>query len=136
MIHVAAAVIYNAEGRILIARRREGKSQAGMWEFPGGKLEEGENICDCLRRELVEEMDIEVEPYAFFGENEHAYGALHIRLTAWKARYVGGVIRLTDHDDFRWEEAGRLEAYPFAAADVPFVRKLVLESRAGEERSR
>ncbi|AIQ11508.1 (deoxy)nucleoside triphosphate pyrophosphohydrolase [Paenibacillus durus] len=128
MIQVAAAIIYNKEGRVLIARRREGKSQAGLWEFPGGKIEDGEDVSACLRRELTEEMGIDIFPYEYFGVNEHSYGGgLHIRLVAWKAEYRGGEIVLTDHDDCRWETPDELERFIFAPADIPFVQKLSLE---------
>ncbi|AKG33456.1 (deoxy)nucleoside triphosphate pyrophosphohydrolase [Paenibacillus durus] len=128
MIQVAAAIIYNKEGKVLIARRREGKSQAGLWEFPGGKIEDGEDVSACLRRELTEEMGIDIVPYEYFGVNEHSYGGgLHIRLIAWKAEYRGGEIVLIDHDDYRWESPGELERFIFAPADIPFVQKLSLE---------
>ncbi|MCA0757058.1 8-oxo-dGTP diphosphatase MutT [Paenibacillus sp. N4] len=124
MIEVAAAIIEDGEGRMLIARRAPGKSQAGMWEFPGGKLEPGESPEACLRRELLEEMGIEIEPYAYFGVNEHDYGAVTIRLLAYRARFVSGEIALTDHDEYRWVSAAELEEYRFAPADVPFLEML------------
>ncbi|GMK38538.1 NUDIX hydrolase [Paenibacillus sp. CCS19] len=124
MIEVAAAIIENAEGKLLIARRRAGKSQAGMWEFPGGKIEPGESPEGCLRRELREEMQIEVEPYAYYGVNDHHYGSAHIRLFAYRARYVSGEIILTDHDAYRWAAAEELHAYTFAPADISFVESL------------
>ncbi|MBD3920953.1 8-oxo-dGTP diphosphatase MutT [Paenibacillus sp. PR3] len=124
MIQVAAAIIEDEQGRILIARRKPGKSQAGMWEFPGGKIEQGELADDCLRRELMEEMEIEIDPYAFFGVNDHHYGATHIRLIAYRARYVSGTITLTDHDEYRWITARELTAFTFAPADVKFVEML------------
>lgn len=125
MIEVAAAIIRDELDRILIARRRPGKSQAGLWEFPGGKLEPGESPEDCLRRELREEMSIEIEVGGFFAENEHAYGDTVIRLIAYDAVYVRGDIRLTDHDLVEWVEAGALYQYEFAPADVPFVNRLM-----------
>lgn len=76
MIEVAAAIIENDQGQILIARRRQGKSQGGLWEFPGGKLEAGESPEACLVRELREEMNIEIVPYAPYGVNEHDYGTV------------------------------------------------------------
>lgn len=124
MIEVAAAIIEDGEGRMLIARRAPGKSQAGMWEFPGGKLEPGESPEACLHRELLEEMGIEIEPYAYFGVNEHDYGAVTIRLLAYRARFVSGEIALTDHDEYRWVSAAELEEYRFAPADVPFLEML------------
>lgn len=124
MIEVAAAIIEDGAGRILIARRASGKSQAGMWEFPGGKLEPGESPEACLRRELLEEMGIAIEPYAYFGVNEHDYGAVTIRLIAYRARFVSGEIVLTDHDEYRWVSAAELGEYRFAPADVPFLAML------------
>jgi 8-oxo-dGTP diphosphatase len=124
MIEVAAAIIEDEQGRILIARRKPGKSQAGMWEFPGGKIEEGELVEDCLRRELIEEMGIEIAPYAYFGVNDHHYGSTHIRLIAYRARYLSGEIDLVDHDEYRWITAQELSEYTFAPADVKFVEML------------
>lgn len=127
MIEVAAAIVADGEGRLLIARRREGKSQAGLWEFPGGKLEPGETAEACLVRELREEMSIEVEAGARFGTNEHDYGDVRIRLIAYRARYVGGDIRLTDHDRCAWVKPAELLGYRFAPADVKFVDMLLAE---------
>ncbi|MBP1995826.1 (deoxy)nucleoside triphosphate pyrophosphohydrolase [Paenibacillus eucommiae] len=128
MIEVAAAIIENEQGQILIARRKKGKSQEGMWEFPGGKIEQGESVHACLRRELLEEMEIEILPHAFFGMNDHYYGSNHIRLIAHKATYISGVIHLVDHDDFRWVCREELKEFSFAPADIMFVEMLELES--------
>ncbi|WP_337102021.1 (deoxy)nucleoside triphosphate pyrophosphohydrolase [Paenibacillus sp. YIM B09110] len=124
MIEVAAAIIEDEACRILVARRTKGKSQEGMWEFPGGKLEPGESPENCLRRELLEEMGITIEPYAYVGANEHDYGTVTIKLIAYKARFVSGEIVQTDHDDYRWVRAEEFAEYTFAPADVPFLRML------------
>ncbi|THF84588.1 (deoxy)nucleoside triphosphate pyrophosphohydrolase [Cohnella fermenti] len=124
MLAVAAAIIEDGEGRVLVARRKEGKSQAGLWEFPGGKLEPGESPADCLVRELKEEMGIDIAPYEPFGENEHEYGSVAIRLIAWRATWRPGPIRLADHDDYRWARPDELAALAWAPADIPFVRRL------------
>ncbi|MUT65720.1 8-oxo-dGTP diphosphatase MutT [Paenibacillus sp. NEAU-GSW1] len=124
MIEVAAAIIEDASRRILIARRAEGKSQAGLWEFPGGKLEAGESPEMCLKRELLEEMGITIEPCERFGVNEHDYGSVKIRLIAYKATYVSGEIVLVDHDAYRWVSKDELGGFVFAPADIPFVEKL------------
>jgi 8-oxo-dGTP diphosphatase len=125
MLEVAAAIIENDLGQILIARRKEGKAQAGMWEFPGGKLEQGETVEECLRRELLEEMKITIQPYEDFGVNDHYYGLTHIRLIARKASYISGKIELVDHDAYHWVYAKDLNGYDFAPADVPFVERLM-----------
>lgn len=125
MIEVAAAIIENAQGEVLIARRRPDKSQGGLWEFPGGKLEEDESVEVCLRRELQEEMNIEIEPYAYFATNEHDYGTVQIRLIAYKARFIRGEIQLVDHDAYRWVNVADLKRNEFAPEDIPFVERLV-----------
>ncbi|WP_054938904.1 8-oxo-dGTP diphosphatase MutT [Paenibacillus ihuae] len=123
-IEVAAAIIHNKEGQVLIARRKPGKAQAGLWEFPGGKLEAGEDAVQCLCRELMEEMKIAIRPYEAFGSHEHDYGSVQITLIAWKAEYLGGEIAMSDHDACRWVKRDELAEYDFAPADIPFVERL------------
>lgn len=125
MIEVAAAIIVNQDGRVLLARRKPGKSQGGLWEFPGGKLEPEETAVDCLRRELLEEMGIEIEPHTYFAVHEHDYGTLSIRLIAYKADYIHGVIELVDHDAYAWVMPSELGNYELAPADVPFAERLI-----------
>lgn len=132
MIEVAAAIIENEKGQILIARRGPGKSLAGMWEFPGGKLEPGESPEACLKRELQEEMRIAIEPYERFAVNEHDYGTVRIRLIAYRATFVGGAVTLADHDEYRWAAPGELHEYRWAPADVPIVERLRHVLRAQE----
>ncbi|UJF32651.1 (deoxy)nucleoside triphosphate pyrophosphohydrolase [Paenibacillus hexagrammi] len=124
MIRVAAAIIEDGQGKLLIARRGPEKSQGGLWEFPGGKLEEGESPEACLVRELREEMNIDIEPYEFFGVNDHWYGEIHIQLIAYRARLVSGEITLVDHDECRWVRKEELNEFQFAPADVKFVDML------------
>ncbi len=125
MIEVAAAVIENGEGKILIARRKEGKSQQGLWEFPGGKLEPDESPEACLVRELREEMGIEIEPYEPLGAHVHDYGTVTIRLIVYRAKYLSGEIRLSDHDDCRWVRREELREFEWAPADIPFAERLM-----------
>lgn len=124
MIEVAAAIIENEQGQILIARRKKGKSQEGLWEFPGGKLEPGETPEACLKRELLEEMNIGIAPYELFGVNVHDYGIVRIKLIAYRAKLLSGEIRLADHDEFQWASYAELGGYRWAPADVPFVELL------------
>jgi 8-oxo-dGTP diphosphatase len=79
---------------------------------------------ECLRRELLEEMGIEIEPYAYFAENEHAYETVTIRLIAYRANFVSGEIVLVDHDAYRWASKTELGEFEFAPADVGFVREM------------
>jgi len=124
MIRVAAAIIEDGQGKILIARRKKGKSQEGLWEFPGGKIELEETPEECLERELREEMNIEIEPYAYFGENDHWYGETHIRLITYRAGLVSGEIKLVDHDEYSWVNPSQLGEFAFAPADIRFVKML------------
>ncbi|WP_256758449.1 (deoxy)nucleoside triphosphate pyrophosphohydrolase [Cohnella sp. WQ 127256] len=109
----------------MIARRREGKPQAGLWEFPGGKIEAGETAQTCLIRELQEEMNIRIDPGELFGINEYDYGSIQIRLIAYWAAFVSGDIRLVDHDEYAWVKRDELGSYIFAPADVNFVEMLL-----------
>lgn len=131
MIDVAAAIIENELGQILIARRKKGKAQEGLWEFPGGKIENKETIEECLKRELQEEMNIQIQPYESFGVNDHDDGSTSIRLYAHKAKFVSGNMVLVDHDQVEWVYSKDLGKFEFAPADVKFVRSLTGNSSEG-----
>lgn len=126
MINVAAAIIENEEGQILIARRKKGKAQAGFWEFPGGKIEANETAEQCLKRELLEEMEIEINPYLLFATNDFAYVDKVIHLVAYRATYICGKITLHDHDSYKWVHAEQMMDYLFAPADIKFVEQLMI----------
>lgn len=127
MIEVAAAVIENREGRILIARRKAEISLGGYWEFPGGKIENGESPAVCAARELREEMDVRIETGDIVAESEYDYGDKVVRLIAVRAILLDGHIRLHDHDEIRWVAIPEMEDYLFAPADEVIVEKLVEE---------
>ncbi|PWG78012.1 (deoxy)nucleoside triphosphate pyrophosphohydrolase [Pararcticibacter amylolyticus] len=117
MIPVAAAVIFEGE-QFLIARRAPNKSQAGFWEFPGGKIEAGETPEACLKRELKEELAIEVKVNHFLAENVHRYEHISITLKAYHCSYVAGEIQLNDHDMVRWISSDEIDQYTFAPAYI------------------
>lgn len=128
MIDVAAAVIENREGRILIARRKPEISLGGFWEFPGGKIERGETPGICAARELLEEMDIHIEAGEILTETTHDYGnGKVVHLIAVRAILLGGNMRLHDHDDIRWVTVNEMSDYLFAPADEAIVERLELE---------
>lgn len=116
MMRVTAAVL-EREGQILIARRRAGKHLAGKWEFPGGKIEEGESAEECLRRELREEFSIEAQIGDFLASRVHVYPEKAIELLAFQARYCGGEFVLSCHDAICWVTPEQLRDYDFAEAD-------------------
>ncbi|MBM7582557.1 8-oxo-dGTP diphosphatase [Caldicoprobacter guelmensis] len=123
MTTVIAAIIMQ-DDKVLIAQRAEGQKLAGKWEFPGGKIEEGETPEECLKREIKEELNLDIEVGEFFGENVYPYEAGPIRLVAYKARLLGGQCRLRVHSRVAWVKLHDLADYDFAPADIPFVDKL------------
>lgn len=123
MIDVTAAII-EKEGKYLIARRKGGNLN-GKWEFPGGKLEDGESHEKCLERELDEEFGVKVEIGDYFLENVHKYKwGLEIRLVGYSAKHISGNFNLTVHDKIMWVYVNEMNCYDFAEADIPFIKKL------------
>lgn len=122
IIDVTAAVI-EKNGRVLAARRAPGKHLAGLWEFPGGKLEEAETPQRCLERELYEEFTIESHVGEFIGESLYDYGNKSVRLLAYMVEHVAGEFRLNDHDEIRWLLHNELYEVEWAPADVPLVER-------------
>ena len=121
MIDVVCGIIYNTDGHVFIARRRAGKTMAGKWEFPGGKLEVGEPGRTALQRELKEEIGMEVSNIVFLGVNEHRYGSFTIRLIAYRCDFISATFMLTDHDAYEWVKPEELKNFNLAEADVPLV---------------
>jgi 8-oxo-dGTP diphosphatase len=122
---VVTAGIICSKNKILIARRAPGKHLGGLWELPGGKLEEGESAEECLSRELKEELGITVDVGNFFMENQHQYGDRTILLKAYLCDLVSGDVILNDHDQVEWVSISEFEKYTFAPADIPFIKALV-----------
>ena len=120
MIKVTAAIIIES-GKVFIAKRKPTARMPGVWEFPGGKIEDGETPEQCLRRELREEFEIEVRVGGYVGSNIYAYDFGTIELMAFRAAISDGLIKLNDHAEVAWAEAGALDSYEFAPADLPFV---------------
>jgi 8-oxo-dGTP diphosphatase len=120
---VTAAILID-EDMIFIAQRKPGKRLAGLWEFPGGKLEAGETLHECLAREMKEEFGVEVVVREFFGESIYDYEHGAIRLLAYLIDWTGGEMVSVDHQDSRWVAFENLNDYEFVPADRPFVEKL------------
>lgn len=122
MIDVTAAIIEKA-GKVLAARRKPGIHLSGYWEFPGGKLENGETPEECLQRELEEEFTITSEIGAFVGESIYDYGNKVVRLLAYRVEHIDGVFQLIDHDEIRWLRLDELNDVEWAPADIPLVKQ-------------
>jgi 8-oxo-dGTP diphosphatase len=120
---VVAAALIDASGRVLLARRPEGKPLAGLWEFPGGKVQPGETPEAALSRELREELGIElaagcIAPFAFAS---HAYGGFHLLMPLFLCRRWQGEPHPREGQALAWVEPERLADYPMPAADRPLV---------------
>lgn len=121
---VTAAVI-RKEGRVLIAKRK--RAHMGYpWEFPGGKVEDGETMEACLKRELREELGIEVEVGDLISAGKHVINCKSaIALYAYDVTHVSGDFTLTDHEEVRWVTVGELEQYGFPEPDRAVVEVLM-----------
>lgn len=109
----------------MIARRAPHKKMPGKWEFPGGKIEEGETPEMALKRELEEEFGVQVEVGAFFNQNTHDYKDFKIELSAYFAKCIQGNFNLTDHDLIKWVRREDLRKFDLTEADIPFVTRLL-----------
>jgi 8-oxo-dGTP diphosphatase len=122
-IRVAAGVI-RKKGLYLAALRPEGDSLGGMWEFPGGKIEDGESPEACLAREIREELGLAIEVNEPLCTITHAYPKKTIELWVFLCTTDGEPSRLEAHDEFRWLKLEQLDSLDWAPADVPAVAEL------------
>jgi A/G-specific adenine glycosylase len=120
---VTAGIIWK-DNRLLITRRPPKGLLGGLWEFPGGKLEPGENLESCLKREIREELGITIEVGTLLTSVDHAYTHFRITLHAFECRYRGGRIRLIGVDDYRWILPGDLDKFALPAADHKIIALL------------
>ena len=120
-IKVAAGVIYDPEGRVLVCRRGYGKNPDtdGRWEFPGGKIEPGETSRDTIVRELREELDIEVAPLRVLAIIEHSYPTFTVQLHFIACRLLSGTPVLKEHTEMAWLAPADLPTLDFCPADLP-----------------
>jgi 8-oxo-dGTP diphosphatase len=120
---VSAVALIDPDGRVLLAQRPEGKSLAGLWEFPGGKVEPGESPEAALIRELKEELDIDtwascLAPLTFAS---HAYDEFHLLMPLFACRKWQGTVRSLEGQALAWVKPGQLRDYPMPPADLPLI---------------
>ncbi|RMF17245.1 MAG: (deoxy)nucleoside triphosphate pyrophosphohydrolase [Alphaproteobacteria bacterium] len=126
IVWVAAAALVDPQGRVLLTERPAGKSMAGMWEFPGGKMEPGEIPEAALRRELYEELGLDVciscmHPFAFAS---HSYETFHLAMPLFVVRRWDGVPRAREGQRLQWVPVARLGEHAMPPADRPLVSQL------------
>lgn len=124
---VVACALIDPDGRVLITQRPEGKAMAGLWEFPGGKMEPGERPEDTLIRELHEELGVTVRepclaPLTFAS---HAYEDFHLLMPLWVCRRWEGTVTGREGQATAWVRPNRLRTYPMPPADEPLIPALI-----------
>lgn len=122
-IHVVAGALCR-EGKVLIAQRPPGKHMAGGWEFPGGKLHAGESPFDGLKRELKEELNIEVESAEWLSECTHDYPDRRVHLELWLIKKFSGVPGSNEGQVLRWIDINTLDTASMLPADKPLIAAL------------
>ncbi len=126
LVLVVACALIDADGRVLVAQRPQGKSMAGLWEFPGGKVEPGERPEESLIRELKEELGIVVKeeclaPLTFAS---HLYPAFHLLMPLYVCRRWEGIVETREGQRLRWVWPNDLRNYPMPPADEPLIPHL------------
>ncbi|WP_136796212.1 (deoxy)nucleoside triphosphate pyrophosphohydrolase [Desulfosediminicola ganghwensis] len=121
---VTAAII-QVNGSILLARRKPGEKLAGYWEFPGGKVEDGESLQQALEREIREELEVEIMAGEVVTSSIYTYKHGAIKLIALTAEVISGNIRLNVHDKVEWVRTQGLLDYKLAPADIPIAKELI-----------
>lgn len=127
LVLVVACALIDVDGRVLIAQRPPGRPMAGLWEFPGGKVEAGEKPETTLIRELKEELGIDVKeaclaPLTFAS---HAYDDFHLMMPLYICRRWEGVVTAMEGQNLAWVRANKLRDYEMPAADVPLIPHLI-----------
>ena len=116
MIEVVAGIIYR-NNKFLIAQRNLNKSQGGLWEFPGGKVEKDESYESALKREIKEELNADIEVKEYIGENIYHYPEKDIKLIFYKAKLLSDKVELLEHKSYKWITKDEKDKYKFAGAD-------------------
>lgn len=123
VIEVAAALIQQ-DGRYLITTRKEGTHLEGLWEFPGGKRRPGEGIEACLKRELKEELDVNVEVHEEWKAIEYAYPDFTVLLRFFRCSILSGEVKPKEGQEARWVRPQEFDQYAFPPADAQLLQEL------------
>lgn len=124
MLEVTCAIIYYND-KILVTQRSKKMKLPLKWEFPGGKLEEGESEVDCIKREILEEINIEIEIVKRLSNSIYDYGTFQIKLIPFLANFVSGEIKLSEHKEYKLLNVSELRNLDWAEADIPIVEELI-----------
>jgi len=121
---IGVAVIWNEQGQILIDRRRPEGLLGGLWEFPGGKIEPGETVEECIKREIQEELGIDIAVGDRLITIDHAYSHFRVTLTVHHCRHLAGVPQPIESDEIRWVTLDEIDQFPFPKANTQIIAAL------------
>ncbi|MEX2479130.1 MAG: A/G-specific adenine glycosylase [Gracilimonas sp.] len=121
---IGVGIIEDENGKLLIALRPEDAMLGGLWEFPGGKQKEGEEIQDTVQRELKEELGVEVKAYKELMSLKHTYSHFSITMHAWFCKLISGTPQPKESQEVRWVQRNKLERYPFPKANKVLTQRL------------
>ena len=124
MLRVTCAIVLH-ENKILVTQRGPAMMQPGKWEFPGGKIENGESEEECILRELQEELNISVDLFAKLKDCSYDYGDFQITLVPFLANYESGTLTLAEHMNYEWLSPDELKTLDWAPADVEVVEEVL-----------
>lgn len=125
MVDVAAALIWDDQGRFLICQRPAHKARGLMWEFVGGKAEPDESLEEALIRECREELDITLSVRDVFMEVDHVYPDITVHLVLFNAAIASGTPKMLEHNDIRWIHPRQIPEFDFCPADVEILARLM-----------
>ena len=123
---IGVAVIWNTSqnNTVLIDRRKPEGLLGGMWEFPGGKVEPGETIPECIEREIQEELGIKITVDEFLMTIDHAYSHFKVTLNVYHCRHLSGIPQTIECDEIKWVTLSQLNTYPFPTANLKIIQAL------------
>jgi 8-oxo-dGTP diphosphatase len=121
---IGVAVIWDRSGQILIDRRKVGGTMGGLWEFPGGKIEPGETVAECILREIREELAIEIIVGERLISIEHTYPTFHLNMIVHHCQHISGIPQPIESEEIRWVNISDLNNYQFPAANIAIINAL------------
>lgn len=126
IIHVVGIALFNENNEVLIAQRPSNKTMPNKWEFPGGKVELNESLEDCIKRELIEELNLEIQIIDYLGQHQHSYTDFTIVMDLFTGSSEKiEQLELKEHQASKWVDVNNLVHYDFPEVDIPFISKLI-----------
>jgi mutator protein MutT len=122
--HIGVAIIVNQDKQILIDKRLPTGLMANLWEFPGGKIEEGETVIDCIEREIKEELGIDIKVNEHLIDINHTYSQFFLTLSVYFAQIIAGIPQSLECAEIRWVKANELPQFEFPEANQIIIQRL------------